>query len=154
MDHFTPKYRRDPNEKVQSLYYGVANGARVVTSVVKPSLDRNRMEATRTYEPGMERGAGGRCAVIVLGGMEATLDEVEYILEAKKQKPFKPQRNPGEIAHMCGLLMERRNEAIRYFRKNPSEAPKPKKKTARIYLPSGYRYMPTNEPGLKVLARI
>ena len=154
MDFYTPKFRRDPNEKVQSLYWGVANGNRVVTSLVKHSPVADRMEATRAYEPPMQRGVGGRCAVLVIGGMETTLDEVEYILEAKKQKPFKPQRNQGEIASMCQLVMERRNDAIRHFRRNPSEAPKPKKRTARIYLPSGYQYRPTSVPGLKVLARI
>ena len=154
MDYFAPKFRRDPNAKVQALYSGVVSGGRTMTSTIMRSPVADRLEASRSYGPGMPRGEGGRCAVLVIGGMETTLDEVEYILEAKKQKPFKSQRGQGEIAHMCQLVMERRNDTIRHFRKNPSEAPKPKKKTARIYLPSGYRYMPTSVPGLKVLARI
>jgi hypothetical protein len=85
--------------------------------------------------------------------METSLDEVQYILETKRQKPFVQRRSCGEIAEMCAMLRERRNNTIRYYRKNPSEAPKPKK-TVRLYLPVGLRYMPTSEPGLKVLARI
>lgn len=158
MEIYAPKYRRNPNEKVESFYVGVANGNRTVTTVVKPSLDRNRMEATREYGPGLPRGVGGRIAVLVLAGMETTLDEVEYIVQAKQDKKFIPQRGPGEIAQMGRLLLERRNEAIRarrkYLKANPSEMPKPRKKTARLYLPVGFRYVGTSEPGLQVLARI
>ena len=154
MEHFSPKFRRDPNAKVQALYSGVASGGRTMTSTIMRSPVADRMESSRSYGPCIPRGGGGRCAVIIIGGMETTLDEVEYILEAKRQKLFKPQRSQGEISHMCQLVMERRNEAIRHFRRNPSEAPKPKKRTARIYLPSGYQYRPTTVPGLKVLARI
>ena len=88
----------------------------------------------------------------MLGGLETTLDEMEYILEARKQKKFVPQRTGGEIAQMCQLLHERRNEAIKYFRKNPSEAPK--KKSVRLHLPVGCRLVPTSEPGLKIVARV
>ena len=158
MEILVPKYRRNPNEKVESFYVGVAGGNRTVTTVVKPSLDRNRMEATREYGPGLPRGVGGRIAVLVLAGMETTLDEVEYIVQAKQDKKFVPQRGPGEIAQMGRLLLERRNEAIRarrkYLKANPSEMPKPRKKTVRLHLPVGFRYVGTSEPGLQVLARI
>lgn len=154
MEHFTPKYRRNPNEKVHSLYYGVASGGVTMTSVVKPSLDRNRLEATREYGPGLPRGVGGQAAVLILGGMETTLDEIEDILEAKRQKKFEARRSQGEIAQMCRHLIERRNELIRHYRKNPSEAPRVPKKKVRLHLPVGFRYVGTNEPGLKVLARV
>ena len=158
MEIYAPKYKRNPNEKVESLYVGVANGGRTVTTVVKPSLDRNRMEATREYGPGLPRGAGGRIAILVLAGQETTLDEVEYIVQAKQAKKFIPQRGPGEIAQMGRLLLDRRNEAIRarrkYLKANPSEMPKPRKRTVTLYLPAGFRYVDTSEPGLKVLARI
>ena len=153
MDFLSPKYRRDPNEKVHSIYYGVANGHRVVTSLVKRSPVADRLETTRTYGPGLPRGQSGMAAVLVIGGMETSLDEVEYILEAAKQKKFEPRRSSGEIAEMCRLVRERRNDLIRHLRKNPSEAPRPKKKTMRLYLPVGYRYVPTSEPGLKMLVR-
>ena len=147
-----PRFRRDPNEKIVSLYSGVANGNATVTTVVKPSLDRNRMETTRVYSPGLPRGQGGRIAILVLGGMETTLDEMEYIIEAKKQKKFVPHRTGKEVADMCRLLLERRNDLVRHYQKNPSE--KPKKRTVRLHLPVGYRFVGTSEPGLKVLARI
>jgi hypothetical protein len=157
MDFLVPKYRRNPNAKVESLYSGVASGNRTVTTLVKPSLDANRMEATRVYGPGLPRGSGGRIAVLVLGGMETTLDEMEYIIEAKRSKKFIPQRGPGEIASMARLLFARRNEQIearqKYLKANPSEMPK-KKRTVTLHLPVGFRYMPTNEPGVRILARI
>lgn len=157
METFTPKYRRNPNEKIHSIYAGVAPGHQTIVSVVKPSLDRNRMEATREYGPGIPRGQGGRIGILVLGGMETTLDEMEYLIEAKQNKKFVPQRKSGEIASMCRLLLERRNEQIearrKYLKANPSEAPK-KKRTIRLHLPVGFRYVGTNEPGLRVLARI
>ena len=150
-----PKYRRNPNEKLESLYVGVANGTRTVTSIMKPSLDRNRMEATRTYGPGMPRGQGGRIGILILGGMETTLDEMEYLIEAKRNKKFVPRRGPGEIADMCRLLLERRNEQIRerqkHLKANPSEGPK--KRTVRLHLPVGYRFVDTAVPGFRVTAR-
>jgi len=155
METFAPKYRRNPNEKVHSLYAGVAPGGRTVVRLVKPSLDRNRMEATRTYGPGIPRGQGGMIGVLILGGMETTLDEMEYILEAQQERKFVPDRTGGEVAQMCRMVIERRNERIRYLRKNPSEAPKPKKKPPiPFYLPAGFRYVPTPEPGLSVLAQV
>ena len=157
MEIYAPKYRRNPNEKVESLYVGVASGGRTVTTVVKPSLDRNRMETARTYGPGLPRGEGGRIAVLVLAGMETTLDEVEYLVAAKQNKKFVPRRGPGEIAAMGRLLLERRNEEIlarrKYLKVNPSEAPKPKRR-ARLYLPVGLRYVGTNETGVRALARV
>ena len=154
MDFLIPKFRPDPNEKVLSLYRGIAPGGGTVTSLVRRSRTEDRMEKTFIRGPReLERGESGLAAVLVIGGMETTLAEVEYILEARRQRPFIQQRSGGEIARMCALLRERRNRTIRYYRKNPSEAPKPKKKV-RLYLPVGMRYMPTSEPGLKVLARI
>lgn len=152
MEHFTPKYRRDPNAKVQSLYSGVASGGRTVTKLVKVGRDGNHMEAVREYGPGLARGQGGMVAVLVIGGMETTLDEMEYLVEARKQKPFVPRRSKGEIVQMCHLLQQRRNDLIQHYQKNPSEAPK--KKTVRLHLPVGMRYVGTSVPGLKVLARV
>ena len=152
MEYFTPKYRRNPNEKVHSLYQGVANGNRTVTKLVRGAQDANHLEATRTYGPGLPRGQGGNIGVFVIGGLETTLDEMEFILEARKQTPFVARRSGGEIAQMCQALMERRNDAIKYYRKNPSEAPK--KKSVRLHLPVGCRLVGTNEPGMKLVARI
>lgn len=146
-----PKFRRDPNEKVDSLYSGVSRGGGTVTTLIKPSLDCNRLEATSVYGPGLPRGQGGRIAILVLGGMETTLDEVEYILEAKRQKKFVPKRGPGEIAEMCRFLLEARNERVKHLRKNPAE--RPRKKTVRLYLPVGYHFAPTAEPGLSLAVR-
>ena len=152
MDFLVPKYRRNPNEKIELIYSGVANGNRTMTSVVKPSLDRNHLETVRSYGPGLPRGVGGRVATLILGGMETTLDEMEYILEAARQKRFVPRKGNKEIADMCRLLQERRNDQIRHLRKNPSEAPK--KRRVQLYLPVGYRMVPSSEPGLKVLAKV
>lgn len=151
MDFFTPKYRYDPNEKVHSLYQGVTHGG-TMTSVVKKSRTEDRMETTRTLGPMLPRGQGGMAGVLILGGMETTLDEMRYIMEARQQKKWTPRRSGGEIAQMCQVLAERRNEAIKYFKKNPSEAPKPKRK-ARFYLPRGVRMVPTAEPGFSVAMR-
>ena len=154
MDFFSPKFRPDPNEKVLSLYRGIAPGGGTVTSLVRRSRTEDRMDKTSVRGPReLERGESGLAGVLVIGGMETTLAEVQYILEERRQRPFVQQRSCGEIAEMCAILRERRNRTIRYYRKNPSEAPKPKKKV-RLYLPVGIRYMPTSEPGLKVLARI
>lgn len=152
MDFFAPKHRRDPNAKVHSLYHGVSSNGGTVTALVKPGVDMNRLEVTRVEGPPLPRGQGGQVAVLILGGMETTLDEIEHILEAKRQKKFVPRRGPGEISQMCQMLQERRNEAIKYYRKNPSEAPRPKRKI-RLYLPVGYRMAPTSEPGLQVRVR-
>lgn len=152
MDFYAPKYRRDPNVLVHSLYQGVGPDGTTVTRLVKPSLDGSGMEVTQTYSPGLPRGQGGQAAVLILGGLETTLDEMEYILETRKQKPFVPRRTQSEIVEMCYLLLERRNSLIRHYQKNPSEAPK-RKRRARLYLPVGYRMIPSTEPGLKIAAR-
>lgn len=151
MDWFVPKFRRDPNKKVDSIYSGIAPNGRTVTSIRSPSSDGNRMETTTTYGPGLQRGQGGRVAVLVLGGMETTLDEMQYILEAKQQKAFTPKRTSGQIVEMCRMLIERRNDRVRHLRKNPSERPK---KRIRLHLPVGYRYVNTVVPGMRVLARL
>ena len=157
MDILTSNFKRDGNAKVQSLYAGVALGGRTVTTIVKPSADGNRMEATKVYGPGLAPGQGGRIAVLVLGGMETTLDEMEYIIAAKREQKFVPRRTGGEIAEMCRLLQMRRNEQIEAQRKhlagNPSEAPK-KKRTVRLHLPVGYRMAKTGVEGLRILARV
>jgi GTP-binding protein len=132
----------------------VAPGGAVVTSVVKKHPVEDRMEAVKDYGPGMARGQGGRIAVFILGGMETTLDEMEYLLLRQKEKTFQPRRTGGEITGMCMELTQRRNDRIKYFQKNPSEKPKLRKKTGTLYLPAGVRWMPTLEPGFKVAARI
>ena len=154
MEILNPKYRRDPNQKVESLYFGVAPGGRSGMSLVRPSVDKNRMEVVRQYGPGMTRGIGGRAAIFVLGGMETTLDEVQYLLEAKQQKKFVPKRGPGEIAAMCRLLTDWRNERIKHLRLNPSERPRPKVKVKRpLYLPVGARMVNVPETGGRLLIR-
>ena len=157
MDFLIPKYQRNPNAMVHSIYQGVAPNGRTATTVVKASADRNRLEATTIYGPGLARGQSGRVAVLVLGGMVTSLDEMQYILEAKRDKKFVPQRSGGEISQMCHILQQRRNEQIearrKYLKANPSEAPKPRKRTITLHLPVGFRYMLTSEPGLSVLAR-
>ena len=151
MDFFAPKYRRDPNELVDSLYVGVSPGGTTVTAIRKVSEDHNSMETTRVYGPGIPRGQGGQIATLILGGMETTLDEMEYIAEAKAQKKFIPRNTPGDIVDMCRLLLERRNERIREQRRHGVTAvPRPKK---TLYLPVGCRMATTSEPGLKVLVR-
>lgn len=156
MEIIVPKYRRDPNQKIEAIYSGIAPGNRTVTTIIKPSLDRNSMEATRVYSPGLPRGVGGRIAVLVLGGMETSLDEMEYLVAAKQAKKFEPRRKNGEIADMCRLLLIRRNERIeaarKYLKANPSE--RPKKRTVRLHLPVGYRMANTSEPGLRILAAV
>lgn len=152
MDFFVPKYRRDPNEKVESLYYGVGSGHTTVTQLLKKARDADQMEVTRNHETGLARGEGGRIGVLIIGGMETTLDEMEYILESKKQEKWVPRKSGKDIADMCRLLLERRNDRIKYLRKNPSEAPK--KKTVRLHLPVGYHMVDTPEPGLRIVAQV
>lgn len=152
MEYFSPKYRRDPNEKVHSLYHGVGPGGTIVTKIVKKASDgSDRMETTRSYEPGLARGEGGHIGTLILGGMETTLDEIEYILAAKKEKKWVPRKDNKEIADMCRVLMERRNDRIRYLQKNPSEKPK---RTVRLHLPVGYHMADTVIPGFKILAQV
>ena len=139
------KHSRDPNAMVDSIYHGVAPGNRTVTTIRRPSEDRNRMETTRTYGPALDRGQGGQAAVLVLGGMETSLAEMEYILEAKRAKTFIPKRSEKEIA-------VQRNERIMELRKNHTV--RPKKKTVQLHLPVGFKYAQTGMPGLKALVKV
>lgn len=148
-----PKYRRNPNAMVHSAYVGVAQGHRTLTRITAVNKDADRFEHQVSFGQGIPRGEGGRIATLVLGGMETTLDEIEYILEGiKEKKQLEPQRSQGDIAAMCQLVAERRNARIKYLRKNPSEAPRPKPKRG-LYLPRGYRLVPTTEPGLRIAVK-
>ena len=153
MEILTNRYRRDPNQMVSSAYVGVAHGNRVVTRVTSVNKDADRLDSSRAYGPGIPRGQGGRVATLILGGMETTLDEIEYMVDAIKEKKFVPQRKPGEIAAMCRLLMERRNDRIKYLRKNPSEAPK-RPRGPVLHLPVGVRMVPTGVPGMRVAMKV
>ena len=147
METYTPKYKRDGNAKVHSLYFGVSPLGGTVTTLVKKHPTEDRLEKTRIFGATMERGAGGRAAVLVIGGMETTLDEMEDILAAAKAKKFKPKRTNGEIAAMCEELRQRRNEAILQARKT---APAKPKRKIRLYLPVGYRMAETGVQGLRM----
>lgn len=152
MEILTQKYRRNPNALVSSAYVGVASGGRVVTRVTSLNQDAQRMESTRLYGPGIPRGQGGRIASLVLGGMETTLDEIEYIIEGIKEKKFTPQRKPQDIVRMCQMVAERRNDRIKRLRKNPSEVPR-RKRGPVLHLPAGFRMVDTAVPGFRVAAR-
>ncbi len=152
MDFFAPQFRRDPNERIHSLYTGVADGGTTVTAIRRVSADRNSLETTRVYGPGLERGQGGQIATLILGGLEATLDEVEYIAEAKRQKKFIPKNSPSDVVKMCHLILERRNDTIRAQRKANVITGTPRRKVT-LHLPVGFRMVNTTEPGLRVLAR-
>lgn len=151
MDFFTPKWRRDPDAMVQSLYSGVSNGG-TVTSVTQVHPTEDRLMTTRQAGPMMPRGQSGLAGVFIMGGLVTPLAEMEEILQARREKRFVPQRKPGEIVRLCMNLNELRNDAIKYFRKNPSEAPK--KRRVRLYLPSGYRMADTAERGFRVRVRV
>lgn len=155
MDWFSPQFRRNPNEKVHSLYYGVSPGFRSQSRLIKAAADRNRFEAERQYGPPvLQRGEGGRAAILILGGMETTRDEIEDIMLAAKEKRFKPRRGPGEIADMCRYLLEKRNDLAKYYKRNPSERPTKPRNTRRLYLPTGCRMVKTPEPGLEALISV
>lgn len=127
-----------------------------MTSLVKKHPVEDRMERVRVYEPGLPRGQGGHIGHLILGGMETTLDEMEYLLQRYKEErraQFTPRRSNREVADMCRLLLEMRNDRIRHYQRNPSEAPRAKK-SVRLHLPVGYRLAETSEPGLKIVARI
>lgn len=151
MQILVPRYRYNPNAKVDSIYQGVALGNQTVTTVRMPSVDGNRMEAQREYGAMIPRGQGGRVATLVLGGMETSLDEMKYILEECKERRFQEKRTPMQIVDMCRLLNERRNDMVKHFQKNPSE--RPRRRKVGLYLPRGYRLMQTDEPGLKVVIK-
>ncbi len=152
MDFFVPKYRRDGNAKVESLYTGVSAGGTTVTTIQKPSLDGNRMEKTRTFGKILPRGRGGWVGHLILGGMETTLDEMEYLAAAKKERAFIPRTDPMDVVEMCRIIQARRNELIWAARKRLGIAEVPAKKIV-LHLPVGHRMVPTNEPGFSILAR-
>ena len=153
MEVLTQRFRRNPNAMVHSAYVGVVDGARTVTRVSALNKDAQRIETTRAYGAGHPRGQGGRIATIVLGGLETTLDEIEYILEGIKEKKFVPERTPGDISRMCQMVAERRNDRIKYWRKNPSEVPKAKPRP-NFYLPVGYRMAATSVPGFRLREKV
>ena len=155
MEILGQKYRRNPNQRVQSAYFGVASGMRTVTRVTALNKDADRLETTRAFGAGIPRGQGGQVAHIILGGLETTLDEIEYMLEGIKEKKFVPQRKNGEIALMCQQIAERRNAEIKRLRKNPSEMKDlPIAKPRRgLYLPKGFRMMQTPIPGFQITVR-
>ena len=153
MEILTHNFRRDPNAMVHSAYVGVAPGMTTVTRVTALNKDADLFDTTKEYGEGIPRGQGGRIATLILGGVVTTLDEIEYIVQGIKEKKFVPLRKPGEISLMCQAVAERRNEQIKYWRKNPSEAPKAKPRRRGLYLPKGYRMVQTSEPGFRVAVR-
>ena len=151
MEILTTKFRYDPNARAPSAYVGVAPGGRTVVSIRQVDKNTDRMVTTRQYGAGIPRGQGGQVATIILGGMETSLAEIEYLLEGIREKKFVAKRSPADISRMCQAVAERRNEAIKHLRKNPSEAsnlPKPKRRG--LYLPKGYRLVQTPVPGFKI----
>ena len=144
MDWLSPRYRRDPNAMVHSAYVGVAHGMQTVTRITQVDKNADRLSTSRLYGVGIPRGQGGRVATIILAGMETTLDEVEYMLEGIREKKFVPQRKPSDIVQMCRMVAERRNEQIKYWRKNPSEAPKARR--PGLYLPKSVRMRRSTVP--------
>jgi len=120
MDWFAPKYRRDPNAPVRSAYVGLTHGRKMVTKITKADPE-GRMVTEVIEEPHLQPGEGGFVGHLIIGGMETSLAEIEYLIEAKKEKKFVPRKSNKEVADMCRALMERRNDAIRHYRVNPSE---------------------------------
>lgn len=153
MEILAPKYRRDPNAKVHSAYVGVAPGNRTVTRITQVSQAADGLSTSRVYGTGIPRGQGGRVATIVLAGMETTLDEVEYMLEGIREKKFIEKRSRGDIVKMCKAIAERRNEQIKYWRRNPTEAPQPKPRKT-LYLPRNVRMVQTPIPGFKIAMKV
>lgn len=160
MEFSVPKYQYNPNEKVQLAYAGVSSGNRTVTTIRKPSFDRNRMEDHKTYGPMLPRMQGGLIATIFIGGMETTMAEMQYLIEGSRERKFTPERTSGQIADMCHTLQQKRNEEIKRLRKNPSEIrnlpPPPARHGLRrgLFLPRGYQMVPTSEPGMKIRMRV
>lgn len=152
MDWFAPRFRRDPNEKVDSIYIGVASGNRTITSIRKRSRTADAMETSLLEEgPMMPRAQGGQIGTLILGGMETSLDEMEELLQATREERFVPERTPGDIVRMCEYLADWRNERIKHLRRNPSE--RLRQRRPGLYLPLGYRLAPTNEPGMRITVR-
>ena len=152
MEFFAPKYRDDPNEKVAYLYHGIAPGGRVITKIVKADPEKKHLVSESSFGPGIPRGQGGNIGTLIIGGMETTLAEMRDIMAAKQEKKWVPRRSDSDVVDMCRYLLEKRNDLIRHYRKNPSEAPKVPKPV--LYLPVGCRMVDTVEPGLKILAKV
>lgn len=153
MEFFTPKHRDDPNEKIAYLYHGVAAGGRVITKIIKADPEKKHLVSESVFEPGIPRGQGGNIGTLIIGGLETSLAEMQDIMAAKQEKKWVPRKSNSDIAEMCRYLLEARNDAIRYYRKNPSEIP-PKKPKPILYLPTGCKMVQTAEPGLKILAQV
>ncbi len=153
------RHKPNPNEKVHSLYHGVSAYGGTVTALTKVAADGNHLETTRVYGAPLARGQGGQIATLILGGLETSLDEMLDILETKKHKKFVPKRADSDIVKAIRKEIDRRNDAIRYFKKNPSEVSRdgfnrvPKKKKVVMYLPVGYRMKQTSVPGLQLRVR-
>ena len=150
MEILVPKYRRDPNAMVHSAYTGLASGNRSVTTIRSFNKNTERMETSRIYgEGGLARGQSGKVGTFILGGLVTTLAEVEYLVQGIKEKKFVRRRSSSEIVNMCRELTERRNERIKYLRKNPSEASNLKPRRG-LFLPKRIRMARTSEPGLSI----
>ena len=83
MEILTNNYKRNPNALVHSLYQGVSVLGGSVIALTKKHPTEDRLQRIITPTDGLARGQSGLAAVLVLGGMETTLDEMEYILEAR-----------------------------------------------------------------------
>ena len=153
MEILSNKYRYDGNVKVHSAYVGVANGHRTITAIKAVNKNADRLDTSRAYGVGIPRGQGGRIGTLILGGMETTLDEIHYILEGVKEKKFVPVNKPKDIAQMCRELIERRNDRIKYLRKNPSEAPK-RRRAPTLYLPAKYQPTTLQGEGYKIASKV
>ena len=154
MEILTKHTARNPNQMVHSMYWGVTRGGLAVKVTKAVSEDQNHIVTTREYSrdavPG--RGQSGNIGILILGGMETTLDEVEDILAARREKKFVQRRSNSEIVQMCRYVQERRNDRIKHLRKNPSERPVVKKKNI-LFLPKGVKFVNTSEPGLQLAVR-
>lgn len=151
MEVLIPKYRRDPNAMVHSAYVGVVPGQRTVTRITSLNKNTGQMETTRTYGPGIMRGQSGKIATLILGGMATTLDEIEYLIQGIREKKFVRQKSGSEISKMCQALAERRNERVKYLRRNPSEVSNlPPKRRPGLFLPRGYHMAKTPIAGFRV----
>lgn len=152
-----PKYRQNPNAPVHSAYTGVSNNGRTVTAITRVAPDGNHLMTERVEGPSLPRGAGGHVGTLVLGGLVTSRAEMEDIMQYRAAQQFKPRRKNGEIAKAIYQGLALRNQAIedarRYYKGNPSEMPKRKKKV-RLYLPVGYRFVPTGVPGLSLRQKV
>lgn len=149
---FAPKYRKDPNAMVQSLYRGVSRSGQIETRIVKPDADGNHLEVTRTYESGLPRGQGGIIGNLILGGMVTTQAEMEDILAEKQEKKWVPKNTNSQIVKNIRELQAARNDRIEHLRKHPSEAPAVKKKNV-LFLPVGVKWANTQIPGFQIATK-